>query len=61
MDSLFLSKPPEFMTSAGGSLNVAVNELADVLRTFFLNVVEDGEGRLIARLDQVSHRRAQWP
>ena len=41
MDSVFVSKPPEFMTSVGASLNVAVNELADVLHTFFLNVQEE--------------------
>jgi hypothetical protein len=41
MDSLFASKPPEFMQSVGASLNVGVNELADVLHTFFLNVVEE--------------------
>ena len=35
------TKPPEFMTSVGASLNVGVNELADVLHTFFLNVVEE--------------------
>ena len=38
MDSLFTSKPPEFMASVGASLNVAVDDLADVLHTFFLNV-----------------------
>lgn len=43
MDSLFSSKPQEFMTSVGASLNVGVNELADVLHTFFLNVVEEDD------------------
>jgi hypothetical protein len=40
MDMLFSTKPPEFMTSVGASLNLGVNELADVLHTFFLNVVQ---------------------
>jgi hypothetical protein len=40
MDSLFSSKPEEFI---GTSLNVGVNELADVLHTFFLNVVEEND------------------
>ena len=31
MDMLFSTKPPAFMTSVGASLNVGVNELADVL------------------------------
>ena len=41
MDSLFKTKPPEFMTTVGASLNVGVNALADVLHTFFLNAVEE--------------------
>ncbi len=32
---------PEFIESVGGSLNKGVNELADVLHTFFLNVVSE--------------------
>ena len=44
MDSLFSTKPPNFIASVGASLNLGVNELADVLHTFFLNVVsEDNE------------------
>jgi hypothetical protein len=43
MDMLFSTKPPEFMTSVGASLNVGVNELADVLHTFFLNGVQEDE------------------
>lgn len=31
----------EYLTSIGHSLNLAVNELADVLHTFFLNVVSE--------------------
>lgn len=41
MDGLFNTKPPQFVTSAGASLNLGVNELADVLHTFFLNVVSE--------------------
>ena len=43
MDTLFSSKPQEFIDSVGASLNVGVNELADVLHTFFLNVVEEND------------------
>lgn len=38
---LFPSKPPEFMRSVGASLNIRVHEIADVLHTFFLNMVEE--------------------
>ena len=31
----------EFIDSTGGALNLAVNELADVLHRFFLNEVEE--------------------
>ena len=41
MDSLFSSKPPVSMQSVGASLNVGVNELADVFYMCFLNVVEE--------------------
>jgi hypothetical protein len=41
MDTLFSTKPPAFMTSVGASLNLGVNEVADVLHTFFLNVVSE--------------------
>ena len=46
MDDLYAGnpKPREFIDSAGCSLNLVVNELADVLHTFYLNVVaEEGE------------------
>jgi hypothetical protein len=43
MDGLFATRPPQFMTSVGASLNVGVNELADVLHTFFLNVVDEDD------------------
>jgi hypothetical protein len=43
MDRLFPSKPQSFMDSVGASLNLAVNELADVLHTFFLNVAAEDE------------------
>ncbi len=43
MDSLFSKKPPAFMQSVGRSLNVGVNELADVLHTFVLNVMEEDD------------------
>jgi hypothetical protein len=32
---------PQFLASVGASLNLAVNELADVLHTFYLNVVAE--------------------
>jgi hypothetical protein len=38
-----LTTPPEFIASVEASLNLAVNELADVLHTFFLNVVSDDQ------------------
>ncbi len=41
MDGLYSTKPTEFMDSVRGSLNVGVNELADVLHTFYLNVVTE--------------------
>jgi hypothetical protein len=40
-DQLYPSRPQEFIDSTGHSLNLAVNELADVLHTFFLNVVSE--------------------
>ena len=39
MDKLYPSRPQAFIDSVGHSLNLGVNELADVLHTFFLNVV----------------------
>lgn len=41
MDSLFTQKGQEYIDSIGHSLNLGVNELADVLHTFFLNVVSE--------------------
>jgi hypothetical protein len=32
---------PQFLASVGASLNLGVNELADVLHTFYLNVVAE--------------------
>jgi hypothetical protein len=49
MDNLFKTKPPAFLTSVGASLNLGVNELADVLHTFFLNVVSEEEGPVLLR------------
>jgi hypothetical protein len=43
MDALFPTKPPEFIASVKAFLNLAVNELADVLHTFFVNVVSDDQ------------------
>lgn len=43
MDSLWSMKPQRWMDSTGDSLNLAVNELADVLHTFYLNVVMEEE------------------
>ena len=40
MDALYAARPQRYTDSIGASLNLAVNELADVLHTFFLNVVE---------------------
>jgi hypothetical protein len=37
MDSRFSTKPDQFLVSVEASLNVGVNELADVLHTFFVN------------------------
>ena len=39
MDQLYPTKGQDFIDSAGESLKLAVNELADVLHTFFLNIV----------------------
>lgn len=41
MDSLWSTKPQSYIDSIGHSLNLGVNELADVLHTFFLNVVSE--------------------
>jgi hypothetical protein len=41
MDQLYATRPQRFIDSTGHSLNLGVNELADVLHTFFLNVVEE--------------------
>lgn len=41
MDSLYTTRPPTFVASVGASLNLGVNVLADVLHTFFLNVVDE--------------------
>ena len=41
MDSLWASKPQTYLDSIGHSLNLGVNELADVLHAFFLNVVDE--------------------
>ena len=32
---------PDYLASTGNALNMAANELADVLHTFFLNVVDE--------------------
>ena len=41
MDSLWSTKPQPYLDSIGHSLNLGVNELADVLHTFFANVVDE--------------------
>ena len=41
MDDLYSARPQRYTDSIGHSLNLAVNELADVLHTFFLNVVDE--------------------
>lgn len=41
MDSLYSTKPQHYVESIGASLNTGVNELADVLHTFYLNVVTE--------------------
>lgn len=43
MDSLWSSKPQAYLDSIGHSLNLGANELADVLHTFFLNVVSEDD------------------
>ena len=43
MDVLFAKKPQEFIDSVGAALNLGVNELADVLHTFFVNVVDQDD------------------
>ena len=43
MDSHFDNKNQTYIDSVGNSLNAGANELADVLHTFFLNVVEEDE------------------
>ncbi len=40
MDALYAAPSQRYTDSIGASLNLAVNELADVLHTFFLNVVD---------------------
>jgi hypothetical protein len=41
MDQFYSTRPQRFIDSTGHGLNLGVNELADVLHTFFLNVVEE--------------------
>lgn len=41
MDDLYETRPQRFVDSIGASLNLAVNELADVLHRFWLNEVSD--------------------
>ena len=43
MDANYASRnsDPVYLASAGNALNIAVNELADVLHTFFLNIVDE--------------------
>jgi hypothetical protein len=41
MEQRFDTKGQEYVDSVGHSLNLGVNELADVLHTFFLNVVSE--------------------
>ncbi len=41
LDALYPVKGQNYVDSTGASLNLAVNELADVLHTFYLNVVTE--------------------
>jgi hypothetical protein len=43
MDANYASRnsDPAYLASTGNALNMAVNELADVLHTFFLNIVDE--------------------
>jgi len=41
MDALYEIGGTAYFDSVGHSLNLAVNEMAEVLRTFFLNVVSE--------------------
>jgi hypothetical protein len=43
MDSLWATKPQSYVDSIGHSLNFGVNELADVLHKFFLDVVSEDD------------------
>jgi hypothetical protein len=43
MESLWSTKPQSYLDRIGHSLNLGVNELADVLHTFFLNVVSEDD------------------
>jgi hypothetical protein len=43
MDAHWSNKDQEYLDSVGNALNVGVNELADVLHTFFLNVVQESD------------------
>jgi hypothetical protein len=43
MDSRWSAKNQQYLDSVGHALNLAVNELADVLHTFFLNVVDESD------------------
>ena len=43
MDSRWPTKGQAYLDSIGHSLNLGVNELADVLHTFFLNVVSEDD------------------
>ena len=41
MDSLWATKPQPYLDCIGHSLNLGVNELADVLHTYFVNVADE--------------------
>jgi len=43
MDNHYSDKDQEYLDNIGDSLNLGVNELADVLHTFYLNIVDEGE------------------
>ena len=43
MDELYSEQPPKYIDSIGHSLNLGANELSDVLHTFYLNIVAEGE------------------
>jgi hypothetical protein len=61
MDRRFSSKDQVYLDTHGHALNLAVNELTDVLHTFYLNVVAEEDSPRVSPSDGVTSGRTQGP